>query len=209
MRHPVDLVQHQQVGGRHLLFEHAFEFATVVNLLGVHDDHGGVVGNPPHDRLPPEIELCVVGQRHARSLDHHPVGVGAFAQHLERFDQLIREPTTHAAAAQLDIIVTHVSQKRLVDTELAELVRNERHPDPVRLRVFEDAPDERGLARAEKARDDECGYLAHHLYRGSIRKNQRFESSPSSAQLLPYFLYICPSRVAISAGLMIRRAVRL
>ena len=103
------------------------------------------------------MELHVVGQRHARRLDHDPVRVDALAQPLERLHELVRELAADAAAAELDERLVTAAEQRAVDAELAELVRHDREAQALRARVGEQVAHERGLARAQKPGNEQHG----------------------------------------------------
>jgi hypothetical protein len=112
-------------------------------------------------RVAPELELGLERQRDARRLDHDPIGPRALAQRLERLHERIGELAAHAAARELDIIVARLGEQRRVDAQLAELVRDHRHARAGAPSVGEQVAHERGLAAAEKARDDQRRDLLH------------------------------------------------
>ena len=153
----VDLVQHQQVGGRHLLLEELVEIAQLGELLGVHQHHGHVVADPLRDGRAPQRELRLVGQRQPRRLDDDAIRRDVAADRFERFHQLVRQLAADAAARELDAARVPGAQQRAVDAERAEVVHHDGEALADRLRLGEQRADERRLARTEKARDDERG----------------------------------------------------
>jgi hypothetical protein len=66
-----------------------------------------------------------------------------------------RRAAADAAACELHERFASSGEERLVDAQLAELVRDERDAFPLGLRVREQAPHERGLSAAEEAADDQ------------------------------------------------------
>jgi hypothetical protein len=151
--HAVDLVQQQEIRGRHLLRERVVEVARHGELLRVHDHHRNVVADPAPHRVAPELELGLERQCDSRGLDHDPVGLRALAQRLERLDERVGELAAYAAAGELDVVLIRFSEQRCVDAELAELVRDHRDACAGLARVGEQVAHERGLAAAEIARD--------------------------------------------------------
>ncbi len=153
----VELVQQDQVRGRDLILERPFEVSPARELLGVHHDHRHVVSDPTRDRLAPEVQLDVVRQRDTRGLDHDPVRVDPLAQLFERDHELVGELTADAAPAELDERLVAAAEKRTVDPELAELVRDDRESKPLIASVLEQVAHQGGLARAQEARDEQRG----------------------------------------------------
>ena len=176
--------------------------------LGVHHDDRDVVADPTRHRLAPQVELRLVGQRHARGLDDHALRAGALVQLLERLDEAIREPAADAAARELDQVFLRIREQRAVDAELAELVADHRDAQAAAARVGEQVAHQRRLARAEKARDEhDRNARAHGTGRGPIWKNQ-VSSEPSELGRMPYLRPSASRSVSRRAGSVTRVAWR-
>lgn len=158
---PIELVQHQQVGSRHLVLEDSVELAIGAQLLGVDHDARCAIRYPVRDRISPEVELRIEGERHSRGFDDDPVRVGALAQLHQCADQLIGELTAYTAALDLDVAGTLLSEQSSVDAERSELVGDHGDAQPNGLRVCEKMRHQGGLSRAQEARDDERRDLRH------------------------------------------------
>jgi hypothetical protein len=76
-------------------------------------------------------------------------------QPLHRLHQIVRQLAADAAALELDEGLAAAAEQRPVDAELTDLVRDDRHAHTVALRRLEQVAHQRGLARAEEARDDQ------------------------------------------------------
>ena len=64
-RNEVDLVQEQEIRPGHLVLKGPFQVPPFHELLGIHHDDRHVIAYPGADRLTPQVELRVKGQRHA------------------------------------------------------------------------------------------------------------------------------------------------
>src|SRR5204862_357639 len=79
----------------------------------------------------------------------------ALPELLERLQKIVRKPAAHASAGKLDEVAFGRCKQRFVDAELAEFVGDDGGANAGMLALFEKSPDERGLAAAEEAGDDE------------------------------------------------------
>ena len=100
-------------------------------------------------------------------LDHNPVKVkltlapflGEIAQGVA---QIFADGAADAAIAHLDDLLFGASDQNFaIDIFLAELVLN--HGNFLAMRLFKHAFEERGFARAKKARQDRCRYKTHRF----------------------------------------------
>jgi len=164
--HEVELVQHEQIGGLDLILEGAFEIAAFENLLGVHDDHGHVFTDEVAGGLAPEVQLGVVGQGDARGLDHETIRIDVAMELDQRLQQIVRELAADTASFELDVGLSALTEQRPIDSELAELVRDQGDPNASSAGIRQQALDQGRLARSEEPRQHEGRDTARGLARG-------------------------------------------
>ncbi|MNT11844.1 hypothetical protein D3C72_1467470 [compost metagenome] len=145
-------------------------------MLGIHQGDDGVDEVGFGDLLVHEEGLrhrAGVGQ--AGGLDHHAVEVEqALAllggQQLQRFAQVFADGAADAAVAHLhDLLLRLGHEDVAVDVLLAELVLDDR--DLLAMGLGQDALEQRGFARAEKAGQDGRGNEGH----GKVLRKRKTE----------------------------------
>ncbi|NYH17104.1 hypothetical protein GGD41_004332 [Paraburkholderia bryophila] len=135
-----------------------------------HRDHR-VHGEAVLDLRPVERLHERLGQREAGGFDQHVIDLAAaFHELLHHREEFFLHRAAQAAVRQfiqlafgLDAVFVATDTATLedfaVDTKFAELVDD--HRDALAARMLKNVPQQRGLAAAEKARDDGDGNLAH------------------------------------------------
>ena len=185
--HQVGFVEQHQIGAGELVFIELVQRAFVIQffVLGAHRiDPVGIVGKTPGgdggavkhgdhavDRYagthfrPAEGLDQRLGQRQAGGLDHDVVGRIRQVEYLFNGRQeVIGHRAADAAIGELeDILVGAVGvatalEQLAVDGEIAEFVDDER--ELLAVCLFDQVPDHRRLAGAEKAGDNGCRYFS-------------------------------------------------
>ena len=180
----IALVENDEIGASDLVLEHFFDGIVVVErgvrlaLCGERIEIGGdpsagerrpvdhrdhaIHGDAALDRRPVERLHQRLRQREPRRLDDDVLdGRRPREDRVERRHELVRDRAAETAIGELDDVlfragrVAAALQDFAVDADIAELIDDDGEPAPVRL--AEDVPDQRCLARAEKARDDGAG----------------------------------------------------
>ena len=145
----VDLVENQQVRGRRLLLNGAFQVTAFSHLLGVHHDGRHTIADPLGHRFSPEIQQRVKGQGHAGRFDDDSIRMTLFPNPLQGCHEFIGKFAADAPSFQFHVISTcQVSQQGLIDPQFAEFIRHHGETRALRPGLCQQVPNEGGFPRA-------------------------------------------------------------
>ena len=152
--HEVGLVEQDDVGEADLLAHLALVVEVQHDVPGIDDGDDAVeLECLLHFLVGKEGLRDGAGIGHAGGLDQdHVELVAALAELGQDADEIAAHAAADAAVVQLEDFLVGLDDELVVDADLAEFILD--HRDALAVVLGEDAVEQRGLARAEKAGDD-------------------------------------------------------